>query len=161
MIKLQPLPYRWVGKRPEIHDRLREEFQSWEGTPYIPDQQAKGVGVDCVRFVCAIMDALRGTTQKIETLPADVALHNRAGAFSVMRKIMRLYEPFMALGPHNPFVYPGDVLITGKAGPGHAMIVGPDPNTIWHATSPRVQRTGFTLPSNERVFRVYRLMGLH
>jgi len=156
-MKLVPLPYKWVGNCP-YEDELREALALWDSTPYAPDQQCAQVGVDCVRFVCAIMDQISGRSTNPRTLPQDAAMHDRAGAVACMKQIMTLYKPIKPLGPHYPYVRGGDVLIVGRrtGGPGHAMIVGPDQNTIWHATFPRVQRTGMYLDNDHKVFRVYR-----
>jgi cell wall-associated NlpC family hydrolase len=136
----------WRALPPELAaqgERLAQVLAAWEGTPYWPGQQARGAdgGVDCVRFVAAIVDALKGTTTPIETLPPDAAMHARASAIAAMKKILDQLGPAdLVDGPLEP----GDVVITGPidGGPGHAMIVGPQPNTLWESAGSGVHRCG-------------------
>lgn len=125
--------------------RLGEVLGSWLGTPYSPGNQVKGPqgGVDCVRFVCAVLDELYGTKRiPIPELPNDVAMHSRDTAFAAMRFLLRAYEPHREVV--DGILEPGDVLVVAMpgGGPGHAMIAGPDLNTLWHATGREVQRAG-------------------
>jgi hypothetical protein len=57
---------------------------------------------------------------------------------------------------------PGDWVVTGPAGggPGHAMVVGPRPNTLWHCNrGPGVCWTGIGLAMNDQaIHRVYRFL---
>lgn len=151
--------FMFTGDRDAALDRMRRILGEWENTPYRPGQQVKEAGVDCVRFVCAVLDELYGIRRDIKAilnLPQDVALHDRAGAFSAMRAIKELYGHDDVEGL---LVQPGDVFVVGAAtgGPGHAIIVGPDENTLWQAGSRSVHRTGLAFVQDEqRVFRVYR-----
>lgn len=135
-------------------------LRSWEGTPYMAAQQMQGIGVDCVRFVAAVYDALlhRDRTM-MPTLPQDTALHNRAKAIGAMRQLHRLYPEMKPL--RNPrFVEPGDLLAVGEStgGPGHAILVGPEKNTLWQTGTLGVYKGGFGLiNASQRLFRVYRL----
>lgn len=142
--------------------KLKHILNSWAGTPYGEGQQCRGKtgSVDCVRFVCAVLDELDGgTRRKVVTLPHDTAMHSPESARASMRRIMRLFMP------HRPVtdkrVEPGDVLVTGPrhGGPGHAMIVGFQKNTIWEATSPYVRRVGWSLKGNlhNKLYRVLRM----
>ena len=114
------------------------------------------MGVDCVRFVCGVLDELFGLDTDARTLPQDVALHQPRLARAAMKRIMSLYSPFVSVTDLR--LVGGDVLVVGErdGGPGHVMIVGFEPWTIWHATKPCVQKTGFALPSSQKVFRIYR-----
>lgn len=59
---------------------LIAEIESWIGTRWIHGQCLKGIGVDCVRFVCAI-GKFAGWVDKKYTVPVynkDWALHNTA-----------------------------------------------------------------------------------
>jgi len=135
-------------------------LRSWEGTPYLPAQQMQGVGVDCVRFVCAIYDALlQRKRTAMPILPQDTALHDRKKAIRAMRQIRRLY-PEMAPVRNPRFVEPGDLLVVGETtgGPGHAILVGPERNTLWQTGTLGVYKGGFGLiDTSQQLFRVYRL----
>lgn len=37
---------------------LVENARTWIGTPWMPNQRARGLGVDCIQFLFAIVDAL-------------------------------------------------------------------------------------------------------
>jgi len=113
--------------------RLRFSLLCWEGTPYREGDQVQGVGVDCVRFVCAVLDEMYGFRRELpRNLPADRALHDPEGAKAAMRQLLRLY-PSTEIAPDQA-VEPGDILVMAPSGggPGHAMIAGPDPNELWH-----------------------------
>jgi hypothetical protein len=49
-----------------------------------------------------------------------------------MRQLRRLYEPVSEVV--NGKVEPGDIVVSGPrgGGPGHALIAGFDPFTLWH-----------------------------
>ena len=146
------------GER-ELSIRLAEILSSWEGTRYWPNQCAKGAGVDCVRFVCSVMDELRGLSlPDPETLPQDSAMHNRAGAIATMKTIKQRYAPIAQVSDGS--LEPCDILVTGPpgGGPGHGLIVGPERNQIWHATALRVQRCGLSFADGDysKIFAVYR-----
>lgn len=126
-------------------ERLARILESWDGTPYSAGNQMKGPqgGVDCVRFVCGVLDELYGWRRSdLPELPNDVALHSRESAIASMKFIRRLYEPNASV--EDGRLEPGDVIVAAMlgGGPGHALIVGARPNTIWHATGRRVQMAG-------------------
>ena len=143
--------------------RLRAVLASWDDTPYQHNQQIKGVGVNCSRFLAGVLDEMyrRPTKTVLPDFPADGAMHDRAGAFRALRFFLDHY-------PNHPdevvdgWCEPGDVIVVGpvNGGPGHAMIVGVDPNTVWHSPGPEesVCFTGFSLPEKyQRLFAVYRM----
>lgn len=137
--------------------RLEQVLRSWEGTPYMAGQQLRGVGVDCVRFVAAVLDELLGRAPTpIETLPPDASLHNRVGAICGMRAIRKRFMPNAPVqdGPLEP----GDIVVTGpvSGGPGHAMIVGSS-RVLWHSSARSVHWTGLRPPKGHKVWRVYRM----
>jgi hypothetical protein len=139
--------------------RLSALLAPWRGTPYMCGQQKEGMGVDCVRFVCAVLDDLsRRPRQPVKSLPNDAALHSRGGAIVGMRLIRRLYMPNDPV--RDGILEPGDTVVVQHGeggGPGHALIVGPDRGTLWHSVYPSVCTTGFGFLANTRVYRVYRM----
>jgi hypothetical protein len=115
---------RWRCLPPQIlaqQQRLGAILLRWEGTPYRPGQQKEKAGVDCVRFVAAVLDELRGTSTPIETLPPDAAMHTREGAIASMLNIKRAFMPCELVGDNS--LEPGDVLVTGP--PGGGRLGGP------------------------------------
>jgi cell wall-associated NlpC family hydrolase len=140
--------------------RLDTALRAWEGTPYMAGQQKESAGVDCVRFVAAVMDdLLRRPRTPIATLPADAALHDRDGAIAAMKRLRLAFMPNRFL-EDGELLEPGDIVVTGPSagGPGHAMIVGARRSTLWHATRLGVQWTGLAPPPGHAVFRAYRLL---
>lgn len=140
----------WPDGEPSVLHVLR----SWEETPYRADQRVKGRGVDCVRFVCAVMDELLGELRSSNvSWPQDGALHDPIGAVRTMRTFLKTYQPHFAV--RDGTCQPGDVLVCGaeNGGPGHAMIVG-QRGAIWHADKPTVCYMGFD--HTIKVFRVLR-----
>lgn len=135
---------------------LGRELESWEGTPYMLGQQMKQQGVDCVRFVCAILDFLGGTRTPLPSLPADAAMNSKRTAIASMLAIKRLFEPIDQI--EDDRVQPGDLLVVGPSsgGPGHGIIVGHRENELWEAGTERVQRVGWSLHESAEIFAVYR-----
>jgi hypothetical protein len=123
---------------------LEEILWSWDGTPYMVGQQQKKIGVDCVRFVCGVVDELRARQTPIQTLPNDGATHNRNGAVSVMHALLNLFQPCSAV--EDETVEPGDVMVWAprNGGPGHATIAGCRSQELWEAGSVAVHRTSPT-----------------
>lgn len=162
MINYYTIPWKWKPlkiKHPAPALWLDMLFKSWEGTPYMGGNQCKGSGVDCVRFTTAILDLMEGNYHSITTLPSDVSFHNRRGAMRSMIKIKRLYS-HRKVNPEKG-LQPGDMIIVGPpgGGPGHAMLVGTEPNTIWHCTpNSGVVKTGWSLVNGQqKIFRIYRI----
>lgn len=140
-------------------DRLGVVLRAWEGTPYMAGQQAKKVGVDCVRFVCSVLDEMyRLPRTATPRLPPDKAMHDRKGAIGVMRLIKRLYPHHIRVPIGQP-VQPMDIIVVGHltGGPGHAILVGNRPNTLWQAGTRGVHYTGLGLAGQwQHIFRIYR-----
>lgn len=147
-----PDPLRGLG------DRLLHEFEGWRGTPHRPGQKCKGVGVDCVRFVVSVLESLTGRVSGDVKIPQDASMHNKAAASRALRLFLSswpLHEDIKESGK----VQPGDVIIVGppNGGPGHALIVGVQKNTLWHAANSGVRMCGWCLERPmTKVFRVYR-----
>jgi hypothetical protein len=166
MIRYYPITRPWQPlsvRRPMdayiIQRKLEILFDQWKGTPYMAGNQCKQSGVDCVRWVTAILDMMYGRPPTdIKTLPSDASFHNKRAAMRAMLKIKRLY-PHCKVLRNNP-LEPGDLIIVGPpgGGPGHAMLVGTEKNTLWHC-APRsgVCKTGWSLiVGHQHIFRVYR-----
>ncbi|MFG0318405.1 MAG: hypothetical protein ACF8XB_14120 [Planctomycetota bacterium JB042] len=128
-----------------IARRVDEVLVSWADTPYMPGQQSKQQGVDCIRFVCAAFDELFGMSTPIPRLPPDTALHCPEKAVEVVRLVREIYAPNTLITDGT--IEPGDVIVTrsGNSGPGHALIAGGRENTVWHASRHRVKQTGIGL----------------
>jgi hypothetical protein len=92
----------------------------------------------------------------LERLPPDTAMHNRKGAMRALRQIIRRYQPVASISDGT--ISPGDILIVGQSGPGHAMIAGPKKNTLWQSSAQKVHFTGMALPHEVKLFEHYRIM---
>ena len=156
-MKIEPLNINNnIKQSAQVEERLRRILKEWEGTPHMDGQQAKGVGVDCVRFAAAVLDELGGTTTSIEHLPRDLAFHQREKAVAGMRLFIDNFNGQKVEEPYQP----GDVFVTGPVtgGPGHAIILGPD-GGLWQSASKKVIRSGLealSLPlyKHKATFRV-------
>lgn len=127
--------------RDRVTDRVHSVLSSWLGTEYMLGQQARGYGVDCIRYVCAVVDELyRRARVPIERMPSDTDMHDPPGARRVLRQILGYYPAHVEV-LDSGVVQPGDVIITAKpgCGPGHSIIVGADPDVFYHAIEPCVQ----------------------
>ena len=155
----QPLSLRDKKDARLIQTKLNALFEMWQGTPYMSGNQCIQKGVDCVRWVTAVLDMMysRDPTN-IKTLPSDASFHNKRGAMKAMIQIKRMYPHCKVL--RSEPMEPGDLVIVGPpgGGPGHAMLVGTEKNTLWHcAPFSGVCKTGWSLAmSHQHIFRVYR-----
>jgi hypothetical protein len=137
--------------------RLLEILRAWEGTPYMDRQQVCGYGVDCIRFMAAVIDELYGFARvPLPDLPRDMGMHDRRGATRAMRYIKRIYDPVQIV--RDGTTQPGDVIVTGptNGGPGHAIITGPERNTMWETSCENGVWRASMLFVNQKPFRVYR-----
>lgn len=145
----------WKAER-----RLDLILRAWENTPYVPNGQVKGMAVDCVRFLAAVLDELyRKSPTKVPVKAHDMAFNNRRGAMTAMKEFLRLYPYHRRI--RDNWVEPGDVIVSGPmgGGPGHAIIVGPQENTVWQASGLGIHFTGLaSMPATYRVFAVYRML---
>ncbi len=115
-----------------------------------------------MRFVAGVMNELSGEERVCPPrLPQDRAMHDPHGALHVMHNIARGFEPFEVV-KRGGDIEPGDVIIVGPVGggPGHGMIVGVRPSSVWHSTGKGVQYTGLSSLRilRQRIFRVYRYL---
>lgn len=160
--KLEPWFTEWRPLQDEgVLARFREVLLSWEGTPYREGQQMKRQGVDCVRFVVGVSDEMRGRRTTLQRLPADRSLHNKEGAESALRTILRTCAPLIEVT--NGKVEPGDTFVTAPlgGGPGHGLLAGFDPFTLWHVDrAAGVVRTGAGL-QDHRLVKIYRPFDKH
>jgi len=127
----------------EVTGRLETILKSWKGTPYSRGQRCKGMGVDCVRFICSVLDELEGLEPRPpRSLPADESLKYPKSARASIKRLLAPFRPYYTITDKR--VEPGDVLVTGPiaGGPGHVIIVGPRKGTVWQAVRPRVHITG-------------------
>ena len=132
----------------DVMRRIEEVCESWVDTPYMAGQQGKGPqgGVDCIRFVCGVLDELFGEAHEIPRTVQDISMHNIKGALRVMKLIQDFYPEHESLDlPTTRFVQPGDVIVVGQAqgGPGHAILVGAQQNTLYQALKKGVKKCGF------------------
>lgn len=151
---------RWAQGSPEIRERLSEILRVWNKTPYMAGCQAPRMGVDCVRFVAAVLDSMLGIHTNIRALPQDIAFHKPDTAQAALHCLLRAYSPVRALEDGEPLL-PADVIIVGppSGGPGHSILVGPEPCTLWQSdVGTGVAQGGFSLVEpHQRLKRIYRV----
>lgn len=132
MIEWHPLPDK--GKQ----DRLGEIIQSWKGTPWLSRQCCKGGGVDCINFVVAVLNEMRGRSYgPLETKNNAYHKANNGHWRETYRIIRESFGDSAPLHLTDPLVvFPGDVLlIESGRDTGHVIIVGTRKNTLHHALS--------------------------
>lgn len=157
---IDPKKLRWVSAPASVLAALERAIGRWQGTPYRVGQQTPGMGVDCVRFVCGVLDDVTGRQTPIETLPQDAAMHARTSAILAMKRIKQLYQPNAEV--HDGTIESGDLLITALpgGGPGHVLIAGAKPWHLWESTATGVRRTGLgglTTGAAQQLHYVYRI----
>ena len=133
----------------------------WRGTPYRVNRCREQSGVDCVRFVVAVLEELyRGEFGEMDKVPHDISFHDPEGARASMRNLIRQLRERMGCWAEDVTagltVQAGDVVVVGPehGGPGHLMIVGMGKrifHSVWNA---EVCPTGLTLRYPlHRIFR--------
>lgn len=170
--QIVPLPIKWTAMKlvanngfafhfyraAEIERRLLRILTEWEDTRYDLKFSDKGAGIYCTAFVVRVLDELYGRPRTpLPSIPDDIGFHSKHGAYAGFKWFMRQYPTRRRLRDNK--VQPGDIVIVGPngGGPGHAMIVGPRENTLWHATGTRgVHYTGMGLPASYQFFAAYR-----
>ncbi len=141
--------------------RMRAFHSAWERTPWMDRQRRIRVGVDCLRYMEAFFDAMR----RVEPRPIAAAagqaasLHDSRVVMRVVREAVRSYDGERV--PRGAPIRPGDAVVTAfGGGPGHVLIGGPDPGTLWHALKGvGVCWTGTRLVGLQ-VLRAYRPKGI-
>ena len=167
-VTLQPLNLTWRPyRRPFLTDaqaiaieaRIDDVLRSWLGTPYLLGSAAKGKagGVDCKRFVCSTLDDLYGCVREpVERIRSDTCLHRPDVVASLVRRILRSYEPAIEITDGS--IEPGDVIAVSAqhSGQGHALFVSSKRNLLFHATDRGVVTSGiaFQVGTRAHVYRV-------
>ena len=148
---------------PAVLKRLDTILTSWERTPYREHASTPYTrGINCIGFVCCVLDEWRdpdGNSKLVwpNGIPSDVGMNNPKKAKEMMRLLLETFPQHERVNDNT--AQPGDILVMGQEGPGHAMIVGPRKNTIWHAAGHHVHYTGWELPHHCKHFATYRLKG--
>lgn len=87
---------------------LKAEILSWQGTRWIHGQCLKGVGTDCVRFICAIGKFAGWIPEgyKVPVYHQDWALHNKVSMLETeIQKFAIKVQPPYQIGDIFLFVY--------------------------------------------------------
>lgn len=127
----------WRPTSPAASAALARELALWSGTPYAEGQRAVGAGVDCIRFVGAVLDAVRGRAPTpVRALRRGAAHHDQAAAHALMADLVEVFQPVAAV--RDGTLEPGDVVVLGfnGSGPMHVMIAGPARWSLWEAAPP-------------------------
>ena len=143
-----------------IEARLLEVLTPWRKTVWSAGQAAVGVVTDCGRFLGAVYDTLeqKDRVRSLPRLSQDMPAHRPDLAEEALREFVRIYAPMIDVTAERT-LEPGDLIVVGRGetgGPHHAIMVGPEPLTLWQ-TLRRVRKTPLTLlAGHQRVLYVYR-----
>jgi cell wall-associated NlpC family hydrolase len=91
---------------------LREEAESWVGTPYKHRTGVKGRGVDCIFFVIACLEAsggLQGRIIKAPNYAKDWGLHR--GEELLKKELKRQFPVYELNGDFDSQIYSGDIVL--------------------------------------------------
>lgn len=106
-----------LGAPPARVNAVRTVLAAWAGTRYGKGQRCKGVAVDCENFTCAVLSEVLG-----------LHIPHKESLRTLCRRV------------HSGLVAPGDVVAArpdGEEEPTHMLLVGPEPNTLWHSIEKR------------------------
>ena len=146
------VPCKWDPDHldPKIISRIKESCDSWDGTPFMLGQSAKGLGVDCIRFVVGFlcdMYRLDARDYKFPLISTEACYNDPKLADDIFSQLLHHFPSTKV--PKNPtdglfHIQPGDIVCCGPDGGtyGHGMIVGALPCTFYHATSMGVMLSG-------------------
>ena len=145
-LAMRTMDFRWAAP-PKYADRLRQCLESWKNCPYMLGQQVKGVGVDCVRFVTGVCDEMyRQPYKKFPLIAGESCINATEASDKVFRQLLEMYPcDVITVNKDTPTeVIPGDLICCGPKGGtyGHAMVVGVEPKTFYHATTFKVTKSG-------------------
>lgn len=110
--------------------RLLDTMEDWRGTPYRADCRLKGIGVNCINFLAAIMDEMYSVSVPTPVLsfPETASLHSREPGQKAIRELLQAWYGSDKVDRAGPFRC-GDVLIHRasttdhpRAGAGHVAI---------------------------------------
>lgn len=140
--------------------RLMQIIRSWEGTPWRSNACSKGHGVDCVRFVMAVLDEYFGVTDPAPRChDPHLSLHDTSAVIKIAYELAHRYPGNFLDESMKPETF--DVIIVRRqknAGPGHIAIVGYPKETAWHATNKAgVSMTSVSLPHLWKIWRPERI----
>lgn len=126
---------------PTVSIALARELGRWVRTPYAEGQGVAGLegGTDCVRFVGAVLDAVRGRPRTpVRALKRGAAQNDPKAAAELMADLVEVFHPMSS--SRDGTVEPGDVLVLGLqgGGPQHLLIAGPRRWSLWEARPPVV-----------------------
>lgn len=160
MTHFTPIPCSW-NLLPERHTNLGVRWirilESWRNTPYRASQCVKGFGVDCGRWIVSCICELRGVPMvPLPEIPNDAAFHDAKLAHASRKRILELLQPVVDAGTA---LQPADIVVVGPrgGGPGHTFFVGHQRNTLWNASTPKVDVCGWALPDEYELMHLYRL----
>lgn len=149
-----------------FNSKFQSLLDDWEGTPFMLGQRVKGVAVDCVNFVAAVLDEITGQKTSIASLPTDSCFHDPKRTYSAFRSFLCKYL-HTEVTPFDGVYHlePGDIIVCGPkdGGPGHGMVVGVEKNVLYHCDHLSVTRTGCSFGEKKNSVycfkKVYRLSG--
>lgn len=134
--------------------RIGEVLEPWRDTPFMAGQQVRGGGADCIRFVVAVLAELYHEESKVSVpwMPDVSDRRNWLLASELQHRF-----PNRPLRGSTVLLEPGDVVMVGTGGPSHVLIVGPRPNSLWHAVQgAAVVETGIGVL--DHALRAWRMM---
>jgi len=154
-------------------EAYQAELETWVGTPYVPGQQKKGSGIDCIRFVFSMLDWLYEfeNPTKCPRLPSQVGMNNKPLAMTGLKAAFKAYKPEVLWNNINPtrlmpeYPEPGDVMIIrrGDNSPAHSLIAGTRRNILWHCDYARgmdgnggVMETSYGFAQQLGIMRIWR-----
>ena len=145
-------------RRRAMLDALGAAVKEWRGTPYAAGccSPGPGGGVDCVRFVDAVLQQLHQTVlPPLPRFAQDAAFHNPRTVADMIGILEARYPRYRRRRWTG--VLPSDiVLVAYERWENHIGIAGVNPLQIWHATSVGVACTSLdAIKSTGRVQRVY------
>lgn len=131
-------------------DLLNEALLSWHGTPFAQGQQRKGEGVDCVRFVSAVMEEVGLPVPVLDGVEYSL----NEGRHTEHTRLMAWLHDDPAARAHLRVVEQpalGDILAVRQHSGPHHLGIASDSRTVWHCD----QRLGVCLVSLKRFTHIH------
>lgn len=113
-------------RHPDYVPRLLTILESWRGTAYMEGQSARGVYVDCIHLVSAVLNEMSGDDYD----PGRLGSGGNIDRASEM--LQRAAAHYQATSIPTDELEPGDVAVADIRGRLHCLIVGD--GELWHAS---------------------------
>ncbi|WOO43170.1 NlpC/P60 family protein [Rubellicoccus peritrichatus] len=123
---------KYYFNNPERIEALHSECESWLGTRFAQGLSEKGEGVDCVRFVIAVLNASGVPVSQLGTLPAYSVHEGRHSEHTALLRWLAEDDNAKQHLEHVEDIQAGDLLACKIRRGANHLGIAHDKKTMWH-----------------------------